>query len=205
MAEKTVIYSKRTGESPVPVTVRIEWLPGGKIIPLMYWMPDGSCYKIKLPCVCTPLAFLKDRGVGLRFQVKAELIESPEYDDELLHSISETYLYLADNWFCGKNIIDERYGHAGKEFVSVTLDVFPNCEYEIVYFKVKGTRYMVERPAIKEPRGSFHAGGVGIWHKVEARHINENDDEDPDPSKSVCRMAALYFEINKWFVTIKAT
>ena len=97
----------------------------------------------------------------------------------------------------------QRYGHIGKEYISVTLDVFPNCEYELVYFKVKEKRYMVENTLDVEPRGSFYGGGVGMWHRVKARQINANDDEDLDPNKSVMRLAALYFEINKWFVTVK--
>jgi hypothetical protein len=62
---------------------------------------------------------------------------------------------------------------------------------------------MVEKTIAVESRGSYHAGGTGRWHKVEARQINDNDDEDPDPIKSIRRLAALYFEVNKWFVTIK--
>ena len=85
----------------------------------------------------------------------------------------------------------------------MTLDVFPNGEYELVYFKAHGARYMVERTVAVEPRGSFDAGGVGVWHKVEARQVNTDDDEDPDPLKSIFRKAALYFEINKWFVRVK--
>jgi hypothetical protein len=152
----------------------------------------------------TPLAFLKDRGEGLRFKIRAEAAETPEPYSGYQPDWYDAYLYLADNWFCGKNIIDGRYGHKGKEFIPVTLDVFPNGGYELIYFVVKGTRYMVERTVAIEPRGSFHAGGAGIWHKVEARRINLDDEEDADPSKSIRRMAAIYFELNKWFVLLNA-
>jgi len=136
--------------------------------------------------------------------VIAELIDMPEPDDDLLHTLRVTYLYLADNWFCGKNIVDERYGHTGKSFIPVTIDIFPNCEYELVYFTAKDARYIVEDTIAVEPCGNFYAGGVGVRHKVEARQVNANDDEDPDPNKSVRRQAALYFEINKWFVMVKS-
>ena len=203
MESQTAIYSQQFGEPRVPVTVRIEWFPDGKIKPCMYWTPDGSRYEIRHVYEVTPLAFLKDGGEGLRFKVKSELTETPEYDDELLHTRYETYLYFADNWFCGRNFIDERYGHEGKEFIPVILDVFPNCEYELVYFKAQGRRYAVEKTIAVEPRGSFIAGGVGVWHKVKARQVNEDNDGDPDPEKSIVRVAALYFEVNKWFVTVK--
>lgn len=204
MADKTIVYSKQTGEALIPLTVRISWMPDGAIKPLMYWTPDSSCFEVKYVYEMTPLAFLKDRGEGIRFKVRAELIETPEYDDELLHTQHETYLYFADNRFCGKNFIDARYGHAGKKYIPVTLDVFPDGDYELIYFKVQDARYMVENTIEIEPRGSFHAGGVGICHKVEARLINADDDEDPDPSISILRMAALYFEINKWFAIPKS-
>jgi len=198
--KEAIVYSKQTGAPPVPVTVRIEWLPDSTIKPLSYWTPDGARYDIKHVCKMTRLAYLKDRGAGIRFKVQSELTESPEFDDELLHSLYETYLYFADNRFCGKNFIDGRYGHEGKEYIPVTLDVFPDSDYEIIYFKVQDVRYMVEKTYEIELRGSFNAGGVGVWHKVEARLVNEYDDEDPDPNKSSLRMAALYFEVNKWFV-----
>lgn len=200
MADSVIIYSKQTGEPLVPVTVRIEWLPCGQIKPLVYWMPDGTRFDVRHMYERTPNAFLKDRGVGIRFKVRAELTESPEWDDELLHSQHETYLYLCDDWFCRKSFIDARYGHEGKEFVHVTLDIFSNGQYELIYFKVEDMRYMVDKTLAVEPRGSFHAGGSGVWHKVDARLINADNDEDPDPRESVRRVAAVYFEINKWFV-----
>ena len=201
IAEKAVIYSKQHGEPLVPVTIRVEWQADGAIRPCLYWTPDGTCYKVKPNYAMTPLAFLKDRGEGLRFKVIAELIETPEPDDALLHTLFVSYLYLADSWFCGKNIVDERYRHTGKEYIPVTLDIFPNCDYELVYFSVKDTRYMVENTIAIEPYGNFCAGGVGVRHKVEARQVNAND--DPDPHKSVRRQAAIYFEINKWFAMVK--
>ena len=231
MKEKTVIYSKQPGEPSVPVTVRIEWLPDGKVKPRLFWMPDGSCYEVRDICEMTHLAALKDRGEGVRFKVKAESADTKEtsetyvgaytygaYADAVAESGVESgtesgagdrytrlevYLYLADNLFCGRNIIDSRYGHMSKEYINVTLDVFPDCEYELVYFIVQGSRYKVEKLIEKEPRGSYDAGGAGVWHKVEARAVNADDDDDPDPGKSVRRMAALFFEVNKWFVAVK--
>jgi hypothetical protein len=203
MADKVIIYCTQNGEQRVPVTVRIEWLPDGKIMPVMYWTPDHSCYEIKHIYEMTPLAFLKDRGEGLRFRVRAVVIEAPEADDNLLYTQFETYLYFTDNRYCGKNIVDSRYEHAGKEYVPVTLNIFPNGDYEILYFEVHQERYIVERMLEVEARGSFAVGGVGIWHKVDVRLVNADDDEDPDPQESVRRLAALYFEINKWFVAVK--
>lgn len=204
MEDKIVVYSKRSGEERVPLTVRIEWLPDGIIRPLMYWTPDGTCYRVISQSEGISLAFLKDRGEGLRFKVRAEIIETPDYDDDLLYTQYDTYLYLADKLFCAKNIVDERYGHAGKEYIPVTIDVFPDSDYELVYFWINGARYMVEKTIDVAPRGSFNAGGIGIWHKVDARQVNDYDDEDPDPYKSARRLAALYLELNKWFVC-KAT
>ena len=85
----------------------------------------------------------------------------------------------------------------------MTLDVFPDGDYELVYFWARGARYMVEKTAAVDNRGSYKAGGVGVWHKVEARLINPDDDEDPDPLKSVRRMVAVYRELNKWFIRIE--
>jgi len=204
MPTNTIIYSKQSGEPRIPVTARIEWLPDGTIKPCMYWTPDGSCYQVKQVYEMTPLAVLKDRGEGIRFKIRAEMTETPEPCADHQFARLETYLYLADDRFCGRNIIDDRYGHEGKEFISVTLDAFPNSEYELVYFNVQGTRYLVEKTIAVEPRGSFNAGGAGVWHKVEARQVNIDDDENPDPQISVRRMAALYFEINKWFVAVNS-
>ena len=185
------------------MTARIEWRPDGKIEPLMYWTPDGSRYEIKREYEMTPLAFLEDRGEGLRYKIRAEAVETPEPYAGRQFVRQETYLYLADDWFCGKNFIDGRYAHEGKEYIPVTLDIFPDRDYELVYFRVKGTRYAVEKTVSIEPRGSFYAGGVGIRHEVEARQIRADNDEDPDPSKSVRRVAALFFEVNKWFVNVR--
>jgi len=198
--QDAVIYSKRSGEPRVPLTIRIDWFPDGTIKPLLFWTPDGACYKVISQYQGVSLAFLKERGEGLRFEVTGEVIESD--DEDLMYSRYETYLYLADSRFYQKNIIDERYGHAGKEYIPVTLDVFPDGDYELVYFWCRGARYMIEKTIAVEPRGSFRAGGAGLWHKVEARLINADDDEDPNPNKSVRRLAALYLELDKWFVTI---
>jgi hypothetical protein len=203
MADKIVIYCKQSGGPVVPLTVRIEWLADGTIIPLMYWTPDGTCYQVVGHSPSLQMAFLKDRGVGLRFKIRGEIIETPDPEcDELLHTQQEAYLYLADRRFSEKNIIDERYGHSGKEYIPVTLDVFPDGDYELIYFWARGVRYMVEKTDEVDNRGSFKAGGVGVWHKVEARVVNADDDEDPDPRKSDRRPAAIYLELNKWFVRI---
>jgi len=201
MSEKTIVYGMEYDQSQVPLTVRVEWYPDGTIKPCMYWMPDESCYVVKHVYECTPLAFLKERADGLRFKVKAEAVETPEllYVSEPMYS--ESYLYLLDKLFYEKNIVDDRYTHQGKEFVNVTLDILPNGEYEIIYFWVSGVRYRVEKTLEVEPRASFHAGGIGMCHKVEARQVNENDDDDVEANKSNKRTAALFFEINKWFVS----
>lgn len=196
-----VIYIKQNGEPLVPITARIEWSSKGIIIPRLYWTPDGTLYKV-FPSEAVPLAFLKDRCEGLRFKVRSEIIETCEPYSELLHTRYETYLYLADRRFYEKNVIDERYAHAQKHYISVTLDYFPDGDYELVYFWVHDTRYKVEKTIEVEPRGSFHAGGAGLWHKVEARLVNADNDEDPDPNKSICRLAAIYLEFNKWFVPV---
>ena len=203
MADSPLVYIKETGEPKIPVTVRIDWLSDGTIVPSFYWTPDGSCYKIKHVYEMTPLAFLKDRGEGLRFRIRAVIIETPEPYSSHRFAQHETYLYLADSFFSGKNIIDGRYGHEGKEFIPVALDVFPDGTYELISFTVQETQYMVEKTIAVEPRASFNAGGIGVWHKVEAVQVNA-DNENSYPSKNATRIAALYFEINKWFVSIKA-
>lgn len=205
MADEIVAYSKYDGSPCIPLTVRIDWLPDGTIIPLFYWTPDGTCYEVNIVFECVPLPFLKERGEGLRYRVRGKIIETPDYDDDMLNFQEETYLYLADTRFYQKNIIDERYTHASKEYIPVTLDVFPDGDYEVVYFSVHGERYVVEKTSEIEPRGSFKAGGVGMWHKVKARLVNADDDDDPDPEKSVRRSAALYWELNKWFVCVAKT
>lgn len=204
MADKTVVFSKMSGEQAVRVTVRIDWLADGTIIPRLYWTPDGSCYEVRHIYECIPLAVLKDGGEGLRFRVRADNTESPAPDSDSLYLRQETYLYFADKLFCERNIVDGRYVHARKEYVPVTLDVFPDGGYELAHFWVRGERYIVEKTIEIDARGSYHAGGVGIWHKVEVRLVNADDDENPDPAKSVRRLSALYLELNKWFVTVKA-
>jgi len=199
---KAIIYSKQADGPRIPVTVRIEWLPDGTIKPLMYWTPDGYCLKVRHIYESMLLAFIKDKGEGLRIKVRAEVIETPEPYDDRLHAQLETYLYFADSRFCGKNIVDERYGHAGKKYITVILDVFPDNDYELVYFNTQGKRYMVERTVAIEPRGSFLAGGVGIKHIVGVRQVNAGNDGDPDPYNIIRRITAIYFEINKWFVTV---
>ena len=203
MTDRTVVYCKQSGGPVVPLTVRIEWLADGTIKPMMYWTPDGACFQVTGQSPGIKIAYLKDRGVGLRFKVRGELIETPDPEcDELLHTQHETYLYLADKRFSERNIINEQYRHPGKEYIPVTLDVFPDGDYELIYFWVSGARYMVEKTDEVDNRGSFKAGGVGVWHKVEARLVNADDDEDPDPLKSVRRLAAVYWELDKWFVRV---
>lgn len=202
MADKAVVYGKRSGEPYVPLTIRIEWLPDGTIKPGMFWTPDGTCYEVISHSASVPIAYLKDRGEGLRFKVRGKIIETPEPYSELLHTQYELYLYLADKRFSEKNIIDNRYGHPEKEYIPVTMDVFPNGDYELIYFCVRGVRYKVEDTSVVEPRGSFQAGGVGICHKVEGRTVNPDNDDDPDPQQSFIRPGALYWELNKWFVLV---
>ena len=202
MTNKTLVYIKQDDNPPVPVTARIKWLPDGKIKPCLYWTPDGSCYEIKHIYQMTPMAFLKNKGEGVRFKIRAELIKTPEPYVDYRFLQQEAYLYLADIFFCGRNIIDQRYDHGGKEFVSVTLDVFPNGEYELIYFKVQELEYEVESTLAVEPRGSFQAGGIGLWHKVKARQISAGEDSI-DPHNCSVRISALYFEINKWWVRLK--
>jgi hypothetical protein len=189
------IYCKQSGGLPVPLTVRIEWLKDGTIKPCLFWTPDGSCYKVKHIYEVNLLAYLKDGGEGLRFKVRAELIETPNTEKQFSQQY-EIYLYFADNWFCGRNMIDKRYDHDGKEFIPVTLDIFPNSEYELVNFKAKEKKYIVEKTIAIKDHGAFKAGGIGIRHKVS---IIEDGDKDGITEKT----AFLYFEINKWFIEVK--
>jgi hypothetical protein len=177
---KEIIYGKRQGEPCVPLTVRIDWLPDGTIKPTVFRTPDRTCYEVTHIHECIQLAYLKEGGEGLRFKVRVQ-------------DLPDTYLYFADNRFCGKNIIDGRYGHKSKEYIPVTLDIFPNGDYEIVCFEFRGTRYQVEKTLEIKPRGAFNAGGVGLRHKVEARQVDSD----------TCRTAALYLEFNKWFVSAR--
>jgi hypothetical protein len=201
MPEKILVYSKNTGEQRVPLTVRIDWLPDGTIKPCLYWTPDGSCYEVKKVYDFVNLAHLKDRDVGIRFRVRAEIAETPESYPDRRFEQHETYLFFLDNWFCGRNIIDSRYGHAGKEYIPVTLDIFPDCSYELISFSAQGARYMVEKTLSVEPHGSFFSGGVGVRHKVDASLVSV--DNDTATNKIANRPAALFFEINKWFVSVK--
>lgn len=205
MTGKILIYSKQSVEPSIPLTVRIDWLPDGTIKPRMYWTPDGTCHKVVSLFEGVPIDFLKERGEGICFKVVGEITETPDSDDRLLSIQHETSLYLAHNRFTQKNVIDQRYGHSGKEYISVTLDIFPDGDYEIVYFVCRDARYKVEKTIMVEPRGSFYAGGVGLWHKVEARLVNADDDDDPDPHHSIQRLGSLYLEFNKWFVRVANT
>jgi len=200
MDSNSVIYIKAPGQPPVPVTVRVEWLPSGAIKPLFYWMPDNTCYEIKHTYKPEQLAFLKDRGEGIRYKIIAEL-KASEYENARCTQ-HEAYLYLADNRFCEKGFIDERYGHGNKKYIQVTLDIFNDGDYELVYFTVGDKRFMVEKTMEIKHHGSLFAGGIGIRHKVDARLVNADNDEDPNPYKSIRRPAALFWELNKWFVAV---
>lgn len=203
MVQQTNVYIKHYNNTRVPVTVRLEWLADGTIKPLFYWTPDNSCYEIKHIYEKVSLAFVKDRGEGVRFKVMATALETPEFysSQYMLH---EVYLYLANNLFNGRNIVDERYNHDGKKFIPVVLDVFPDGDYELVYFHVQEAQYVVEKTIAIEPHASYYAGGSGIRHKIRARQISPgNEDITPDVSIKLTRMAALYFELNKWFVIIR--
>ena len=144
MTEEAVIYGKQTGEQPDPLTIRIDWLSNGKIKPLMYWMPDGTCYEVMHVFEETPCAFLKEQGVGLRYKVRAKVIETPEPYPDPRFDQRVTYLYLADKRFCEKNIVDNRYGHAGKKYIPVTMDVFPNGEYAKILLVLRGFVMQIE-------------------------------------------------------------
>jgi len=181
-----IVYTIQQNEQHVPLTVRVEWQPNGSIKPLMYWLPDGVCYEVTFIYEMTHNAHLKHKGKGVRFKVKTEEMVYTDHK----HILHETYLFFDDNFFCGKNFIDERYKHGGKEFIPVTLDVLPDGKYNLICFKVGGTLYMVENVISIEPRCSYKAGGAGLCHKIKARSVNEDND----------RPAALYFEVNKWFI-----
>jgi hypothetical protein len=195
-------YIMRCGEPYTSVTARICWSSDGKIEPRFFWTPDGTKHKIVSHGPGIFLSLLKERGEGLRYKVRSEIVDAPELHTELLHTQYDTELYLADNRFCQKNIIDERYNHASKEYIKITMDVFPDAEYELVCFWCRNERYMVERTIAVEPRASYKAGGTGLRHKVTARLVNAHDDEDPEPSRSECRPASLFLEFNKWFVWV---
>jgi hypothetical protein len=174
IADKIIVYSQQIGGKRIPVTVRIEWLADGKINPLMYWMPDGSCYQVSKIYERTPIAFLKDCGVGIRFKVRGLLAEASEVYSDHCFAQQDTYLYFADTQFHGKNFIDQRYKHAGKEYIPVVLDVFPSGDYELLYFWAKGERYKVEKKLKIEPRGCYSAGGVGHMRPVKESHGKKN-------------------------------
>jgi len=201
MNNEQTVYINQFNQAPIPVTVRADWLADGTIKPFMYWAPDNSSYMIKNIYESVPLALLKAKGEGIRYRVSAEAEDAYEHRD-MNQMRYENYLYLASSRFCEKGFIDQRYGHAGKKYIPVTLDIFPSGDYELVYFWVDDKRYMVEKTIKIEPRASLSAGGMGIWHKVEARLVNPHDDESPFPNKTICRQAALYMELNKWFVRV---
>jgi len=203
LADKIIVYLKQVGEPCIPVTVQLEWLPDGKIKPLMYWTPDGSCYVVKKIYESTQLAFLKEQGEGIRIKISADLQGVSKYDD-LRYARHEVYLYLADNRFCEKGFIDDRYTHDKKRYIPVVLDIFPDGDYELVYFKVSDNRYKVERTNDKEVRGSFSTGGIGIRHDVDVRLVNPDNDDDPNPHKCVKRSAAIYYEVYRWWIAVKA-
>ena len=83
--DTTLVYIKMSGKPPIPVTVRLEWLSDGTIKPRSYWTPDGSHYVIQSVFEMTPIAFLKDRGEGIRFKIKAVLEDALVTYRELYH------------------------------------------------------------------------------------------------------------------------
>jgi len=195
MTEKnTTVYGKQPEGRPIPLTARIDWMPDGAVIPLMYWTPEGGCYRVTRVSESTPIAFLKDRGEGLRFRVTGEMTENPEPCSDYQNTREQIYIYFADSFFSGKNFIDGRYGHPNKQFVHVRLDVFPDGGYELILFRLQDAAYIVEKTVSIEPHGSFSAGGAGLGHKVEARP--EQDGDSPP------RPVVIYFEVNKWFVEL---
>jgi len=169
----------------------------------MYWTPDNSCYTITHIFEATSLAFIEGGASGIRFKIRAEITNVTCYD-RTLYTRHETYLYLADNRYCEKGFIDDRYGHAHKKYIPVTLDIFPGGEYELLCFWVDDSCYKVEKTIDIKPHASFYAGGIGIRHKVEARLVKPVNDDDPQPCERVHRQASLYLELNKWFIPIAA-
>jgi len=141
----------------------------------------------------TRLAYLKQGGEGIRYRVSAKL-QDP---DSHAYAHDDVYLFFVSDQYCQKGFIDERYEHAGKKYIPVTLDVFPWGDYEIVGFQVDDNEYKVERTIAREARGSYKVGGVGIWHKVEAWLAND------DKGLSF-RLVGLYLEFDKWFSPIKS-
>jgi len=201
---RIIVYEKQPERRRVPLTVNADWLPDGQIVPRYFWTPDGVCLKVLHVYECVPIAYLRDRGEGLRYRVRAWVEETAGLDDELLHAQYETYLFFADNRFCEKTIVDARYEHAGKLYIPVNMDIFSDGSYELISFWCRDARYHVEQTLDISQRAAFRVGGVGLRHEVEARLVNAHDDEDPDPDRSVRRKAALFFEINRWFVAVNS-
>ena len=199
-----IVYEQQPEHRPVPLTVNVDWLSDGQIEPRHYWTPDGSRFKVLHIYECVPMAYLKDRGEGLRYKVRAKLEETVEDGSDHPHIQFVTYLYFADNRYCEKTIVDARYAHAEKLYIPVNLDIFPNGDYELISFWCRDARYHVEQTMDISQRAAFRVGGVGLRHEVEARLVNADDDEDPDPARSIRRMAALYFEVNRWFVAVNS-
>ena len=200
MDTNVVLYAKQTGKGHTPITARIIWLADGTIMPLKFWLPDNLCLKVTHIYESTPLGYLKNKGNGICFKVEAIAADLPESYTELTSMRRDVCLYFAHKMFCGKNIIDRRYAHDGKLFIPVVMDVFSDAKYELVCFWKKGMRYIVEKNIGVEPCGSFIPEGIGLKHKVEARLVNHNNDNDPIIGNSIRRPASLYFGLNKWFV-----
>ena len=118
---KIVIYEKQPEHRRVPLTVNADWLSDGQIVPRCYWTQDGSRFKVLHVYECVPLAFLEEKGKGLRYKVRARMEETVEDGSDLVPAQYETYLYFADNRFCEKTIVDDRYDHAEKLYVPVNL------------------------------------------------------------------------------------
>ena len=200
MAERIVVYSKQENGEMMPLTMRVEWLPTGVIKPRMYWTPDGSCFQVTHVIECVRLAHLKSGGKGIRFKVMAMMIESEDIGAEPSPVSYEIYLYLADDFFCAANMIDEQYAHDGKVYIPVTMDIFPGGDYELICFWVRGVCYCVDRTYDVTLGGSYEAGGVGLRHGVMATMVKDAGGDAVNATKLSSRKASLYLELNKWFV-----
>jgi hypothetical protein len=201
---KATVYGKPMGGAPVPMKVRVEWKADGLISPTLYWTPDGTCYQVKPGCKSVQLAYLKDRAVGLRFEVRSKVIHTPHPYPELHYALCEAYLFLEDGRVCEKNFLDARYQNPKKSYITVEIDFHPNGEYDLAYFRHQDERYKIEAVSEIDHHGAFLAGGVGIRHKVSVRKVNPHDDDDPDPDNPDVRVTAIYWERDKWFISLKA-
>lgn len=201
---RIIVYEKQPEKERVPLTVNADWLPDGEIVPRFYWTPDGTRSKVLQVYECVPIAYLKDKGTGLRYKVRAEVEELIETDDVLLNAQYDTHLFFKSNRYCEKTIVDARYDHPEKLYIPVNMDIFPDGTYELLSFWCRDNRFRIEKTLDISHRAAYRVGGVGLRHKVEVRMVNAKDDNDPDPEHSIRRVAALYFEINRWFIAVNS-